>query len=100
IDEVAGEAPPTPPRAVVFWEDSMGANPRYAKELFRALTPLRKWWTSQCTANAVRDEELVALASWSGCKALFLGLESISQESLEGTDKAHNRVDDDRRLIA
>ena len=84
----------------MFWDDNIGANPRYAKELFRALTPLRKWWTSQCTANAARDEEFIELAARSGCKALFLGLESISQESLEGTNKAHNRVDDYRRLIA
>ena len=100
VDEVVREVATSPTRAVVFWDDNIGANPRYAKELFRALTPLKKWWTSQCTANAARDEEFVALAARSGCKALFLGLESISQESLEATNKAHNRVDDYRRLIA
>jgi radical SAM superfamily enzyme YgiQ (UPF0313 family) len=100
IDEVVREVATSPTRAVVFWDDNIGANPRYAKELFRALTPLGKWWTSQCTANAARDEELVELAARSGCKALFLGLESISQESLEAANKAHNRVDDYRRLIA
>lgn len=100
IDEVVREVATSPTRAVVFWDDNIGANPRYAKELFRALTPLKKWWTSQCTANAARDEEFVELAARSGCEALFLGFESISQESLQATNKAHNRVDDYRRLIA
>ena len=100
VDEVVREIATSPTRAVVFWDDNIGANPRYAKELFQALTPLKKWWTSQCTANAVRDEELVALAAQSGCKALFLGFESISQASLESTNKAHNRVVDYRRIIA
>jgi radical SAM superfamily enzyme YgiQ (UPF0313 family) len=100
VDEVVREVALSPTRAVVFWDDNIGANARYAKELFRALVPLKKWWTSQCTANAARDEEFVELAARSGCKALFLGLESISQQSLEGTNKAHNRVDDYRRLIA
>jgi radical SAM superfamily enzyme YgiQ (UPF0313 family) len=100
VDEVVREIATSPTRAVVFWDDNIGANPRYAKELFRALIPLKKWWTSQCTANAARDEELVQLAARSGCKALFLGLESISQESLDATNKAHNRVDDYRRVIA
>jgi radical SAM superfamily enzyme YgiQ (UPF0313 family) len=99
VDEVVREVATSPTRAVVFWDDNIGANPQYAKELFRALAPLDKWWTSQCTANAVRDEELVALAARSGCKALFLGFESISQESLELTNKAHNRVADYRRII-
>jgi radical SAM superfamily enzyme YgiQ (UPF0313 family) len=47
-----------------------------------------------------RDEEFVELAARSGCKALFLGFESISQESLQATNKAHNRVGDYRWLIA
>jgi len=100
IDEVVREVASSPTRAVVFWDDNIGAKARYSKELFKALTPLRKWWTSQCTANATRDEEFVELAARSGCKALFLGLESISQASLEATNKAHNRVADYRRLIA
>src|SRR5262249_47364136 len=36
IDEVVREVATTPTRAVVFWDDNIGANPRYAKELFRA----------------------------------------------------------------
>jgi radical SAM superfamily enzyme YgiQ (UPF0313 family) len=100
VDEVVREVATSPTRAVVFWDDNIGANPRYAKELFQALTPLRKWWTSQCTATAARDEELVGLAARSGCKALFLGFESISQASLELTNKAHNRVADYHRIIA
>jgi len=100
IDEVVREVATSPTRAVVLWDDNIGANAAYSKELFRALTPLRKWWTSQCTANAARDEEFVELAARSGCKALFLGLESISQESLEATNKGHNRVDGYYRLIA
>jgi len=100
VDEVVREVATSPTRAVVFWDDNIGANPRYAKELFQALDPLKKWWTSQCTANAARDEEFVALAGRSGCKALFLGFESISQASLESTNKAHNRVADYRRIIA
>ena len=100
IDEILREVATSPTRAVVFWDDNIGANPRYAKELFRALRPLKKWWTSQCTANTARDEEFVELAASSGCKALFLGMESISQESLDATNKGHNRVDDYSRLIA
>jgi len=100
VDEVVREVATSPTRAVVFWDDNIGANPRYAKELFQALAPLKKWWTSQCTASAARDEEFVALAARSGCKALFLGFESISQESLDVANKGHNRVTDYRRIIS
>jgi radical SAM superfamily enzyme YgiQ (UPF0313 family) len=43
VDEVAREVAQSPTRAVVFWDDNIGANPRYSKELFRALAPLGKW---------------------------------------------------------
>jgi radical SAM superfamily enzyme YgiQ (UPF0313 family) len=99
VAEVAAEVARAPTRAVVFWDDNIGAHPRYAKDLFRALAPLGKWWTSQCTLSAAQDEEFIELAARSGCKALFLGLESISQESLDGTNKAHNRVDGYGALI-
>ena len=100
VDQVVREVAGSPTRAVVFWDDNIGANPRYSKELFRALAPLGKWWTSQCTATAAKDEEFQRLAAASGCKALFMGFESISQESLQAANKAHNRVGDYRRLIA
>ena len=45
VDEVVREVAGSPTRAVVFWDDNIGANPRYSKELFRALAPLGKWWT-------------------------------------------------------
>ncbi|HKB07030.1 MAG TPA: radical SAM protein [Candidatus Polarisedimenticolia bacterium] len=92
IEEVVREVASSPTRAVVFWDDNIGASPRYSKALFRALAPLGKWWTSQCTAAAARDEEFQGLAAASGCKALFMGFESISQESLDATHKGHNRV--------
>jgi radical SAM superfamily enzyme YgiQ (UPF0313 family) len=99
VDEVAREVAQSPTRAVVFWDDNIGANPRYSKELFRALAPLGKWWTSQCTAAAAKDEEFQRLAAASGCKALFMGFESISQESLDSANKGHNRVANYRELI-
>jgi len=99
VDEVVREVAGSPTRAVVFWDDNIGANPRYSKELFRALAPLGKWWTSQCTATAAKDEEFQRLAASSGCKALFMGFESISQESLDSAHKGHNRVASYRGLI-
>jgi radical SAM superfamily enzyme YgiQ (UPF0313 family) len=99
IDAVVREVAGSPTRAVVFWDDNIGADPRYAKALFRALAPLGKWWTSQCTAAAAKDAEFQRLAAASGCKALFLGFESISQESLDSTNKGHNRVTGYRDLI-
>jgi radical SAM superfamily enzyme YgiQ (UPF0313 family) len=92
IDEVRDEIRRMPGRALVFWDDNIGANRNYAKELFNAITPLGRWWTSQSTLDVAFDDEFLSLAAQSGCKALFVGLESISQLSLNGANKKHNDV--------
>jgi hypothetical protein len=63
----------------------------YARELFRQLIPLRKRWTSQAAFNIVKHDDLIHLAAASGCEALFIGLESISEASLRETGKAFNK---------
>jgi radical SAM superfamily enzyme YgiQ (UPF0313 family) len=94
INEVVDEIRLMPGSALVFWDDNIGVDRQYAKQLFSAITSLKRWWTSQCSLDATFDDEFLALAAASGCKALFIGLESISQESLNGANKRHNRVAD------
>jgi radical SAM superfamily enzyme YgiQ (UPF0313 family) len=92
VGEVVEEIRHMPGRGLVFWDDNIGANRDYALELFRAMAPLKRWWTSQATLSVAFDDEFLRRAAESGCKALFIGLESVSQESLDGVRKRHNSV--------
>jgi radical SAM superfamily enzyme YgiQ (UPF0313 family) len=99
VAEVAAEAAAIPDKGLVLWDDNLGANQAYAKSLFRALKPLKKWWTSQTTLTSTEDEEFLQLAAESGCQALFIGLESINPASLASVSKRHNHVADYQRLL-
>jgi radical SAM superfamily enzyme YgiQ (UPF0313 family) len=77
---------------VFFVDDNIVGNPSYAKELFKALIPLNIKWFSQAALNIVKDRELLDLARRSGCKGLFIGFESLSQESLNAMGKSMNTV--------
>lgn len=99
VAEVVAEIKQMPGRALILWDDNINANRSYALELFEALKPLRRWWTSQATVAIAHDEELLRAAAASGCKALFLGLESVSQESLNGSNKKHNAVAQYREVV-
>jgi len=99
VAEVAAEYASFPGRVIIFWDEDIAGDPEYAKELFRAITPYRKWWSSQASIQAGRDEELLELAARSGCKQLFLGLESISQDSLDAVHKPFNVVEEYSRII-
>jgi radical SAM superfamily enzyme YgiQ (UPF0313 family) len=75
---------------VGFVDDNITGHPQRAKELFEALIPLRIRWIGQADLTMAKDRELLSLAARSGCQAMFVGLESLSQENLRATGKAPN----------
>lgn len=84
---------PLSERVFVFLDDNITANRNYAKRLFEALIPFNLTWLSACTVNAAYDRELLELAGRSGCKALFVGLESIFEDALAEIGKSQNKVE-------
>jgi radical SAM superfamily enzyme YgiQ (UPF0313 family) len=75
---------------VGFVDDNIAGHPRRAKELFEALIPLRTRWIGQADLAMAKDPELLSLAARSGCQAMFVGLESLSQENLRAIGKSPN----------
>jgi radical SAM superfamily enzyme YgiQ (UPF0313 family) len=99
VEAVAQEYASFRGKVVILWDDDIAGDIPYAKALFRALTPHRKWWSSQASIRAADDDEFLDLAARSGCKQLFIGLESVSQASLDEVSKAFNRVEKYARAI-
>jgi len=99
ISEVTAEYASFKGKIIIFWDDNIAGDMEYAKGLFRNLTPYRKWWSSQASIQAGRDDEFLEAAAQSGCKQLFLGLESISQKSVAEVNKGFNRVEEYFQII-
>ncbi len=78
-------------RYVLFMDDNITLNKEYAKELFTAMIPIKKTWFSQCEIGIAEDDELLDLAIKSGCRGLFIGFESLSEQSLSSWKKHCNR---------
>jgi len=99
VRAVAEEYGSFPGKVIILWDDNIASDLEYAKTLFRALAPHRKWWSSQASIHAAKDDEFLELAASSGCKQLFVGLESISQASVNEVHKRCNHVSDYGRAI-
>ena len=99
VAEVAAEYASFKGKVIIFWDDNIAADLEYAQKLFHAIAPYRKWWSSQASIHAGRDEAFLDAAARSGCKQVFLGLESISQSSMSEVKKGFNRVDEYSRII-
>src|SRR5579859_2270942 len=99
VHSVAAEYGSFSGKVIILWDDDIASDMKYAKTLFRALAPHRKWWSSQASIQAAYDDEFLDLAARSGCKQLFIGLESISQASVNEVQKRFNRVSEYGRAI-
>lgn len=100
VDDVIAEVRRMPGRNVLFIDDNLGADVEYAKALFRAMIPLKKHWYSQIGVNVTKDPELLRLMRDSGCRGVFVGFESVSQDSLRETSKGFNQARYYREAIA
>jgi len=99
IPEVVAEVAALPGKFFLLVDDSLVAEPEYARALFRALAPLGKHWMSQVTLAITDDPSLVELAARAGCVGVFVGLETFSESALEGVEKGFNRVEEYRERI-
>lgn len=93
VDEVIEEIRPLS-RHLLFMDDNITASRSYAEELFNRMIPLGKQWFSQASIRIAYDERLLSAAAASGCRGLFIGLESLAQENLRDWNKRINRARD------
>ena len=99
VEDVVNEIGQMEKGFLFFVDDNIAGKTSYAKELFEALIPLKIKWFSQSSLNIVKDRELLNLAQRSGCKGLFIGFESLSQENLKAMGKSANRVSEYKDAI-
>ena len=99
-EHIVAEIAAKQPKSIIFYDDNFAADKRRLKTLLRLMiagghtTP----WSAQVRTDVVDDPELLALMRDSGCERVALGLESVSQETLDGFDKSQSVADIVRAL--
>lgn len=84
---------------VGFLDNNLGGNPGYLRQLCAALEPLGLIWGSGITFNVLADEGMVETLSRAGCRAMFMGLESLNPATLKDMHKYQNTVAAARRVL-
>jgi radical SAM superfamily enzyme YgiQ (UPF0313 family) len=99
VNAVVRQIEQTGVRHVYFADASLTANRAKARELFRALIPLKIRWLSAMTLDVTEDEELLDLVAESGCWLASVGFETLSDQNLRAAGKRQVRPDTFRRAI-
>lgn len=93
VDDVISEIEESGRRFIGFVDDNIAADPAKAKELFRALIPLRIRWVTQISIRFLDDPEFLPLMVRSGCACLQIGLESLNKNSLRQMKKGWSKTE-------
>jgi radical SAM superfamily enzyme YgiQ (UPF0313 family) len=99
IGQVIRDIKATNCRFIAFNDDNIIGHKEHAKELFRALIPLNIRWMAQTTMYMADDPELIDLAVKSGCRFVWIGVESINPAHLSEVHRKINQVDQFERRI-
>jgi radical SAM superfamily enzyme YgiQ (UPF0313 family) len=90
IEQVVQEIESQQGKVIFFVDDNLVANHETAKELFRALIPLKIKWVSQASLDMTGDLELMELMVESGCLGHVIGFESLEADNLRVMHKTPN----------
>jgi len=91
-EEVVAEIASLDQKFVFLVDDNIVADKEAAKNLFRALIPLKIRWISQASLTMTKDRELMRLMHESGCAGVLTGIETISRANLKQIHKSWNTV--------
>ena len=94
-ESVIAEIKDKRPARIFFYDDNMAADKKRLKRLLQMMIDedLVIPWSAQVRIDVARDRELLELMRRSGCGLVYLGLESVSQDTLDSYDKSQT-VDD------
>lgn len=88
IDDIINEIAQMSKDPIMFADDNLTANYKYVTELCNRLIPLNRTWAAQASLKVAERPELLSLLYKAGCRSLFLGIETLSQQNLETVNKA------------
>lgn len=96
IPEVIEEMKEIPQRNIFILDDNIVGGTKRSQEraieLFKAMKEagIKKDWIGQASLNVADNEEVLKYAAESGCRMLFIGIESEQEDQLTGANKRLN----------
>ncbi len=96
VEDVLDNIEKVPQSKLFFIDDNIigysKQSKEHAKAIFKGMIErgIKKSWWSQASLNFAEDEELLSLASQSGCRLVFIGVESEKISALKSINKRLN----------
>lgn len=92
IDRILSEIEKMPGRHLFFLDDNLFGSEKFASALFDGMKGMNRRFQAAATVSGVLNSRLLDLAAEAGLRSLFVGFESLNQESLLNCNKKQNNT--------
>ncbi len=99
IDDVIADIKILRRKHIMFIDDNFIGNPRWTEEFLLRLKPLNIKWNAAVSANVVDIPGMLDLMKESGCQGLFIGFESLNENSIKTANKGQNNISKYEHLV-
>jgi radical SAM superfamily enzyme YgiQ (UPF0313 family) len=99
IEDVLEEMQALETKQILFIDDNFIGNIEWTKKFIQVIKDKGFTWHAAVSANIYHQKELIDSFAESGCKSLFIGFESIVENSILSADKKQNKVQEYEALI-
>ncbi len=90
VDDALAEIGRLPGRHLYFLDDHLLGDVRFAGALFDAMRGMGRLFQGAATVDSVLRGDLIERAARAGLRSLFVGFESLSEDTLRGCNKRQN----------
>lgn len=85
---------------IMFIDDNFIGNPAWTRQFLETIRPLGLKWQAAVSANVMEIPGMLDLMKATGCRSLFIGLESLNQKSINASCKTQNSIAKYEKLCA
>jgi radical SAM superfamily enzyme YgiQ (UPF0313 family) len=90
VDDTLAEIERRPGRHLYFLDDHLLGNSRFASALFAGMRGMGHLWQAAATVDSVLRGDLIEQAAGAGRRSLFVGFETLDEETLRLANKRQN----------
>ncbi|MEL6962879.1 MAG: radical SAM protein [Pseudomonadota bacterium] len=99
VDDALAEIERLPGRHLYFLDDHLLGNRRFASVLFKEMKSMGRLWQAASTVDGVLRGDLIEDAAEAGLRSLFVGFETLDDNTLRFANKSQNLGRDYDRAI-
>lgn len=92
IEDVVSDIEELKRKHIMFIDDNFIGNPKWTREFLERIKPMKIKWNAAVSANVADIPGMLDLMKESGCQGLFIGFESLNENSIKTAQKGRNNV--------